>query len=141
MQHVTPIVPSLIDKTEQLIASFRKWSPTIQKALSHGGESHTVDDIFNMCLMGQLHFYCFPDCFIVMEVVQHPRKKSYHAFLCGGRMQSVLEKEAMMMEIATALGCTCLTAAGRFGWKRVFEKQGWEFLCVTMFKEIPNGKR
>lgn len=137
MQHHPEL--TYVERVKLLSEAFIKWRETMEKALSHGPHTHTVDDIFAMCMANNLQFYDFDDCFIIMEVILHPKLRSYHAFLTGGNMESILDKEPMMMEIARVMNCTVLTAAGREGWQRVFKKRGWDFFCVTMYKEVPNG--
>lgn len=131
----------VIDQTESLIADFKRWRPQIERALQYAYGSHTFDDLFSMVIRGQLMFFPFDDCFLFMEVTTYPRYKVLHGFLSGGDLKAILGKEQQMLDLAKALGCRYLSAAGRMGWKKAFEELGWDFSCVTMHKEVDYGER
>jgi hypothetical protein len=121
---------------QRLIDGFQTWGPTIQKALDYGGHTHTPDDVFKMAIQGRIHCYFFDGCFVFMEVVDYPQSRVYHCFISGGEMEAMLSHEDDLAKLALAMNCTHLSFAGRHGWKRVFEQRGWDFICITMHKDL-----
>lgn len=139
MNDMTTTKPSMIQSAKALVQSFEKWEKELTIALSHGHGTHSLDDVFSLCLQGKCHFFDFGDCFMVMEVVGYPGAKIYHGFLAGGNMDSILAQEQAMGDLARGMQCSHLSIAGRLGWKRVFEQRGWDFVCVTMYKDLTHA--
>lgn len=128
--------PAVIEHYDALIQHLRKWRPQIEESLGYAQHSHTFDDVCLMVLQGRLQFFNFPHAFAIMEYKEYPRQKIYHCFLAGGELQSVIDCQYSIIEVARQAGCHAVTLSGRKGWERAFRETGWAPLCITLHKRI-----
>jgi len=98
----------------------------IEKALKHGGDTHTWDDIRQGLSTGHFQIHWNDGGVAITEIQVFPRRKNLHCFIVAGKMAPVLELQQEMIAFARAHGCGSLSATGRFGWERVLPKQGWK---------------
>lgn len=131
--------PSVLDAYANIITDLRRWKTTIEECLTYAQHSHTFDDVCQMVLMGRLQFYSFPKAFAIMEYKEFPRQKAYHCFLAGGELESVLDCQDYIINIAKSISCNVVTLSGRKGWERAFKQSGWHPYCTTLYKRIDGG--
>ena len=98
----------------------------IEKALKHGGDTHTWDDIRQGLSTGHFQIHWNDGGVAITEIQVFPRRKNLHCFIVAGKMAPVLELQQDMIAFARTHGCRSLSATGRFGWERVLPKQGWK---------------
>jgi hypothetical protein len=128
--------PSLAEKTIMLMTDILRWRDGLEAALQHGGNSHTFDDVVARIIAGDLHFYDFGECCIIMQLVHFPRFKNYHCFAAAGTQESLDNSEKYMIEMGRNLGCKHVSISGRPGWERRLKPRGWKHMLSTMYKEI-----
>ena len=98
----------------------------IEKALKHGGDTHTWDDVRQGLITGQFQIHWNDGGVAITEIQVFPQRRNLHCFVVAGEMVSVLALQKNMVEFALAQECGSLSAIGRFGWERVLPKQGWK---------------
>jgi len=118
--------------TEELIRC-RVW---IENALDYSGGTHNFDDITLGVLSHRYQFWPLENSCAITEILEFPRKKTFHVFLAGGRLNEILVLNEPFAEFAKANGCTAMTIAGRPGWERVLDKLGWNYQFTTLKREI-----
>jgi hypothetical protein len=128
---------SLAEKTVMLMTDILKWRDGIETALHHGANSHTFDDVVARILAGELQFYDFGDCCVIMQLVFFPQFKNYHCFAAAGTQEALDAVQEHMLNMSKHLGCKHLTISGRAGWERRLKARGWKQASVTMYMEVP----
>lgn len=126
----------LIDTLRELLDNLDKHREAIEEALSHGGTTHSFDDVCALVVRGQVKLRTFGSSFIISEVIDFPREKHYHLWLCGGVLEEVLSMQETMNREAAAEGCTHITVHGRQGWARTLKALGWKFEYLVMRKPV-----
>lgn len=97
----------------------------IEKALKHGGDTHTWDDIRQGLIDGHFQLHWNNGGVAITEIQVFPRRKNLHCFVVAGEMESVVALRNDMARFARAHDCKAITASGRIGWERVLPKTGW----------------
>lgn len=113
----------------------------IKKALKHGGDTHTWDDVRQGLIDGQFQLHWNSGGVAITEIQVFPRRKNLHCFIVAGQMASVLELQKDMVAFARAHDCGSLSAIGRFGWGRVLPKQGWKKLHTAFGLDLEGIER
>jgi hypothetical protein len=128
--------PSLAEKTIMLLTDILKWREGLETALTHGGGSHTFDDVILRILTGDLHFYDLGGCCIIMQLVTFPQFKNYHCFAAAGTQEALDAAQDHMLNMGKNLGCKHISISGRGGWERRLKPRGWKHASTTMYMEI-----
>ena len=110
--------------------------PWLEAALELSGGTHTLDDVVQAIIKGEMQFWPAPKGCAVTEIVNYPRKKVLHIFLAGGEMQQIIDMDDSAVEFAKMNGCTGMSIAGRKGWKRVLKDKGYEETFTVLGKDI-----
>ena len=110
-----------------------KW---IQDALDVGGNTHDFRHIVDSVISGHMQLWAGEKGCAVTEIVVYPNKKVLHVFLAGGEMQQITDMEEDAVKWAKAQGCSGMTLAGRFGWKKVLKDYGWKPAMLVLGKEF-----
>lgn len=97
----------------------------IEKALKHGGGTHTWDDVRQGLIDGQFQIHWNEGGVAITEIQVFPQRKQLHCFVVAGELESVVALREDMARFARANGCSVITASGRIGWERVLPKTGW----------------
>ena len=97
----------------------------IEKALRHGGETHTWDDVRQGLIDGEFQIFWNDGGVAITEIINHPRKRVLHCFVVAGEMDSVVALQGELVHFAREHYCDSLSAIGRFGWERIARKAGW----------------
>jgi hypothetical protein len=135
-----PIGEGVLDRLQGLVGLLKHWRPQIEEALHHGKDAHTFDTVVEMILSNRLHFFAYPDCFVIMEIVEYPNYKVFHCFLAGGKMEAIIQAQQPLGEVGKIMGCRYLSVSGRKGWERQLADIGWKFVCTTLYYEIGEPK-
>ncbi len=110
--------------------------PWLEAALELSGGTHTLDDVVQAIIKGEMQFWPAPKGCAVTEIVNYPRKKVLHIFLAGGEMEQIIDMDDSAVEFAKMNGCTGMSIAGRKGWKRVLKNKGYEETFTVLGKDI-----
>lgn len=110
--------------------------PWLEAALERSGGTHTLDDVVQAIIKGEMQFWPAPKGCAVTEIVNYPRKKVLHIFLAGGEMEQIIDMDDSAVEFAKMNGCTGMSIAGRKGWKRVLKDKGYEEAFTVLGKDI-----
>lgn len=127
---------SLAEKTIELLNEIMRWRDGIEAALAYANGSHSFDDVVKKILTGEVHFFSYPECFTIMQIIIYPQHKNYHCFLAGGNQQALDAVRDEMLANAKALNCKHLSISGRHGWVRRLSTRGWKHVYSTMYLEI-----
>lgn len=113
-----------------------RWQDQIQRALEHQG-THTIEDVERMIHDREAQLWLGENSAAVTEIIQYPRAKALHLWLCGGDLKEITELMLPKAEaFARAEGCTKLTTGGRKGWDRVMSKHGFAPVASVCAKEL-----
>lgn len=110
--------------------------PWLEAALELSGGTHTLDDVVQAIIKGEMQFWPAPKGCAVTEIVNYPRKKVLHIFLAGGEMEQIIDMDDSAVEFAKMNGCTGMSIAGRKGWKRVLKDKGYLETFTVLGKDI-----
>lgn len=110
--------------------------PWLEAALELSGGTHTLDDVVQAIIKGEMQFWPAPKGCAVTEIVNYPRKRVLHIFLAGGEMEQIIDMDDSAVEFAKMNGCTGMSIAGRKGWKRVLKDKGYEETFTVLGKDI-----
>jgi hypothetical protein len=110
--------------------------PWIEAALARSGGTHHFDDIVRGIYAGHFQFWPAENGCAVTEIITYPRKKVFHVFLAGGQMEQIVDMDASATEFARQNGCSAMSIAGRRGWSRVLQDNGWVETFTTLSKEL-----
>lgn len=110
--------------------------PWLEAALELSGGTHTLDDVVQAIIKGEMQFWPAPKGCAVTEIVDYPQKKVLHIFLAGGEMEQIIDMDDSAVEFAKMNGCTGMSIAGRKGWKRVLKDKGYVETFTVLGKDI-----
>jgi len=104
----------------------------IEKALDHGGNTHTWDDIRQGLIEGkyQIFWNAFGAC--ITEIVQAPQKRYLHCFVVAGELPGVMDLQDEVVRHALTNSCAYMTTLGRVGWEKILPEYGWKKSKVVM---------
>jgi hypothetical protein len=126
---------NLAQKTAILMHDILEWQEGIETALTYGESSHTFDDVVGKILRGELHFYKFDGCCLIMQLVVFPQFKNYHCFVAAGDQESLDNARDYVLAMARQYGCKHLSISGRVGWERRLKARGWKHVLSTLYLE------
>lgn len=119
-----------------LTSDWARCRPWIQAALEYGHGTHTIDDVEAAIAAGEATFWPGPNAAMVTELVELPRAKVVHFWLCGGDLEELQLMRAYIEGVSIAQGCTKASTAGRRGWARVLKSDGYDFGWEVCVKEL-----
>ena len=119
----------------QLRAEFDRCAKGLENALVYPNGTHDIEDVGDGIEAGRFEFWPGKNSAVVTEIYVYPKKKVFHIFLAGGKMEELLEMWDSIEVYAKVVGCTSLSVSGRKGWMRVLESRGAKHLCTTVIKE------
>jgi hypothetical protein len=121
---------------EELDAELERCRPWIEAALRRSGGTHLFEDIVSAVKAGTMQFWPAEDACAVTEIIVYPRKKAFHVFLAGGRMETIVDMDESAIHFARLNGCTSMSIAGRKGWQKVLEGKGYKPVLTSLGKDI-----
>lgn len=107
--------------------------PYLKKALKYAVGKYEPEDVYSLVVdYGYPLWVAFDDegikGAVITRFVQYPRKKYLFLEFCGGR--DGFSWKAPMLDVlrswAKDNGCDGIEGAGRAGWRKVFEKDGYK---------------
>lgn len=96
----------------------------LTEALEYAGGSHTLGDVLSRISAGDAQLWQSANAVIVTEVYDE-RKKRLHFWLAAGEKKEVIKLSDDAIEWGRSIGCVRATLAGRKGWVRALEPEGW----------------
>jgi hypothetical protein len=111
----------------------------LEKALTYGGGSHTVQDVVKCVREGSAQFWSHGDGLIVTELHSFPRMKAAHYWLISGALPDCLALDDPISQWAIREGCSVATATGRKGWGKAGAPYGWKPHMYTFVKDLCHG--
>lgn len=108
----------------------------LRQALHVGGDSHTLADVFEAVALGAAQLWVEGDTCLVTEVNDTPQVRELHFWLATGALDDVIALTNKVMDWGRKQGCTVATLTGRFGWKKVMAREGWEPLTIQMARRL-----
>lgn len=113
-----------------------RWQDHISAALEYQS-THTIEDVEQMVANREAQLWLGENSAAVTEIIQFPRAKALHLWLCGGDLKEITEMMLPKAEaFAKAEGCTKLTTGGRKGWDRVMSKHGFSPVASICAKDL-----
>lgn len=107
--------------------------PYLKKALKYAAGKYAPEDVYSLVVdYGYPLWVAFDDegikGAVITRFIQYPRKKYLFLEFCGGR--DGFSWKAPMLDVlrswAKDNGCDGIEGAGRAGWRKVFEKDGYK---------------
>ena len=111
----------------------REW---LESALDVGGNTHSFIDVAEKVVSGHLQLWSAEKGCVVTEIIVYPNKKVLHFFLAGGKLEQITDMQDDIVKWAKAQGCVEMSLAGRLGWKKVFQDDGWKENHIFLEKEF-----
>lgn len=111
----------------------KKW---IEDALEYSGGTHDFEDIRQAVMTGRMQFWPREDACAITEILVFPKKKVLHIFLAGGNMDTIIKMDADAEDFAKRRGCGSITVAGRKGWVKMLDHQGYRPSFVTLGRNL-----
>jgi len=112
----------------------------MERALKHGGNMYTLDDIGFAIKEGKMQSHVMGDTWIITEVHDFPRNRVVHVLFVVGNLDETLAAEQNIQTWANKIGADKLTAIGREGWWK-FNTQGWNKTGTLYSKDINHERR
>ena len=112
------------------------WRDHIDRALRYSGGTHTFEDVRDAVAEGRMQLWENAQSMAITEIIVYPRKKVLHIFLASGTMQGVQDMLRAAEDWGRMQGCEAVTFAGRRGWRRVMNKQGFRDALTVMEKGL-----
>lgn len=121
--------------TETAQAEWARCRGWIADAVAYCGGTHTVDDVWSEVCAGEAQFWPGERSAMVTNVVEFPRAKALHFWLCGGELEDLLVMLPQIEAWGAQHGCSKFTTAGRSGWRRVLKSHGYRELWNVCAKD------
>lgn len=108
---------SSLDK-DKLKEKFQENRKYIADALEYSGGTHSIDDVYQACVVGEAQLHPLEKSCIITEVVDYPSLTVCRIWLAGGELDELVEAEKFIAVWAKAQGCDAMEINGRKGWQR-----------------------
>lgn len=108
----------------------------IRKALRHGGETHTWEDLQEGIITGRYQIFWNDDGACITEIIDNPQLRYLNVFIVAGRFPGVMKLDDEMENFGRIHNCKFMTGSGRQGWQKVLEKSRWKKKRIVFVKEI-----
>lgn len=126
---------SLVPK-DHVLAAWPHISEHMRRAAEYTGGRYLPDDVLSLVMdLDYLLWVAFDSSgqikgAVVTGVIEYPRRKCLHLMFCGGE-----DGDSWKMPMLTTLqrwaketGCEGIEALGRFGWQKIFKREGYNVL-------------
>lgn len=108
----------------------------IAKALKHGGNTHTLQDVLDGLLTGKYQLFENDDGVCVTEIIDAPKARYLHCWIVAGRLPGVMQLQEVVERHALTNSCKFMSTAARTGWKTVLPHYGWKQSKIVFVKEL-----
>jgi hypothetical protein len=112
----------------------------IEAALSYGGDTHSIDDVWSEIEHGKATFWPGKRAAVVTEFFNYPRKRALNFWLLGGDPVELIKRMRPDIEAwGQANGATLFLGFGRPDqptWGRALRRHGYRLDCIGYAKEV-----
>jgi hypothetical protein len=108
-----------------------KW---VTDALEYSGGTHSIDDVYQACAIGEAQLHPLEKSCIITEVVDYPSLTVCRIWLAGGDLDELVEAEKSIAVWAKAQGCDAMEINGRKGWQR--QLKDYTATSVVLTKDL-----
>ena len=108
----------------------------IEKALVHGGETHTWEDIRTGIIEGRFQIFWNEHGACVTQICTPPQKRYLNCFVVAGELPGVMDLSQEVEDFGRSMGCQFMTTSARMGWKKVLPNYGWKESQVVFTKGL-----
>jgi hypothetical protein len=108
----------------------------IEKALAHGGNTHTWDDIRQGLIEGKYQIFWNPFGACITEIVDAPQKRYLNCFVVAGQLPEVMELQDEVDKFALIHNCAYMMTSARMGWQKVLPDYGWKAVRTVFIKDV-----
>lgn len=117
---------------------WQRCKPWLEAALHRGGDTLTIDDVWERVASGLYRLWAAPCGAAVTQLCKGSRETELNVLLGGGSLDAL---EAMMPAIeqfGRDAGCSIVTVLGRLGWQRSFltASMGYTPVAVLLGKRL-----
>jgi len=107
----------------------------IKKALKHGLDTHSYDDLVAGLDSGTFQMFADDDGVVVTEIRVAPQKRYLNIVLVAGELETLKNMQPRLVEFGRANGCEFILGSGRLGWEKV-ATPGWKRRWVAHTLDI-----
>jgi hypothetical protein len=118
-------------------AHWLRCRPWVEAALGYAGGTHVWTDVWAEIAAGECQFWPGERSAMVTHILDFPRSRGLHFWLCGGDLSELLDMLPQIEAWGHAQGCTKFTTAGRPGWQRVLKAHGYQPVWNVCAKDTP----
>lgn len=129
--HASPTLLSANDRLTDQWLRCQKW---ISDALEYSGGTHSIDDVYLACAVGEAQLHPLEKSCIITEVVDYPSLTVCRIWLAGGDLDELVEAEKSIAVWAKAQGCDAMEINGRKGWQR--QLKDYTATSVVLTKDL-----
>jgi len=108
----------------------------IEKALAHGGDTHTWDDVRHGLIEGKFQIFWNDFGACITEIVDAPKKRYLNCFVVAGQLPEVMDLQKDVDTFALVHGCSYIMTSARMGWQKVLPDYGWKATRMVFIKEV-----
>ena len=108
----------------------------IEKALVHGGETHTWEDIRIGLMEGHYQIFWNDHGACITQVCKTPQLLYLDCFVVAGELPGVMNLSQEVENYGKSMGCKFMTTSARMGWKKVLPNYGWKEKRVVFTKGL-----
>lgn len=108
----------------------------IKKALHHGGDTHTWEDVCQGLVEGKFQIFWNDYGVCITEIMVSPRTKYLNAFIVAGKLPGVMDLQEQVENFAREQSCKFMLTTARHGWKKVLPNYGWKPTKTVFAKKI-----
>ena len=108
----------------------------LDRALLHGGDTHTIADVVPMLYDGRAQWWQHGDGCAITEIQQTPRIRVLNCWLVAGNLRDCVALQPEIEDWAKRQGVRRVTATGRRGWAPITERMGFEVAGIALRRDL-----
>ena len=125
---------TLLTAEDRLSDQWQRCHKWISDALEYSGGTHSIEDVYLACAIGEAQLHPLEKSCIITEVVDYPSLTVCRIWLAGGDLDELVEAEKSIAVWAKAQGCDAMEINGRKGWQR--QLKDYTATSVVLTKEL-----
>lgn len=122
--------------TPHFRAEWERLAPLLQQALDRTGNTHDIEDVYDLVLEGKAQFWPRENAVGVTELCITPNVKFLSGWLAAGEMEEVLDLTEQAAGWGRNQGCTKFKVCGRKGWVRAHANSGFRLQSVVLERDL-----
>jgi len=108
----------------------------IERALVHGGETHTWEDLRIGLIEGRFQIFWNEHGACITQICTPPQTRYLNCFVVAGELPGVMDLSQEVEDFGRSMGCKFMTTSARMGWKKVLPNYGWKESQVVFTKGL-----